>query len=313
MASCSFGWHFQQAFSTVEGTFLYILRGLVMLFSLMNVYWMTMTQWKEYTLEFVDPKNSLYSPNAKKLPKIEEPRQEPAEKSEETSENTASNKAEKKTKNKFTIKPIVFERQSLRIWQPPFSAICMACSYSPLHFLLIELLTFNSESSLTSTPSSSASSSVIPSLSLVILLISLSVVLLWTSLQFYTSLKDRDILFQQVMREYNMKFVYPTLTKLSEKQALLDRLEKQKEEIQKSQVEIPEPLTEKNPFFKTPPPEELEEPEQSSTTKKKKHRKHIVEQPESTKEDRSTRAKKRTPGSQRISQRTPGSKKEPLK
>jgi len=29
-------------------------------------------------------------------------------------------------------------------------------------------------------------------------------------------MKDRELLFQQVMREYNMKFVYPSITKMTQ-------------------------------------------------------------------------------------------------
>ena len=236
-------WNFMNLVS-VEAYFLFTLRLLVILFSMGNYWWIS-RQWKEYSLEFVDPTNTLYSPHSKKI------QGRGSKSTEQVLVGEVAAKSSDRDPNAIHFPP--FEKHSLQIWQPSFNAMCMACTYSPIHIFVIELR-----------------DNVFPETSfyLVLLLLgSLSFSFLFVCLQFCIALKDREILFQQVMREYNMKFVYPTLTRLNE---FLEKERQEKFEWEQQQQQQQQNKTgfsdslrkgasfERNPFMKTPEPEDVQ-------------------------------------------------------
>jgi hypothetical protein len=250
--------------------FFLFLRVLLILFGMGNLFWSLM-QWRNYTLEYIESTQIISSPNARKL----------------------ESKDSSKSSEQQLHRP-AFQRYSLEIWQPSLYAISISCIYSPMHAFIMEVM----PCLYTDMPASLVS----------LILGLLSVTSLSTVLFFYTNMKDRELLFQQVLREYNMKFVYPSITKMTQDEA---RLKVYEEALRRESKTF-----DNNPFhpydtsddaflkdrnmFVTPEPEELEVKQPRSRhissedrTKTKSSRKAQLKRDGSSRSLRSSRRKEK--------------------
>lgn len=176
------------------------LRLFLILFSLGNFSWIYV-QWKQYTLNYVDAKKDgplLGSPHIKRIPLA----------ARDSPSHTAHLHP--------NIDPIAFDSYSLQIWQPSLIGVALLCFYSPFHIFVLEIFSFSNAASYWQSLFS---------------LVFLSILACLLVHLFYSNVKDKDILFQQVLREYNLKFVYPTITTKVHQEYHIKALEDKIEEM----------------------------------------------------------------------------------